>query len=210
MDPQISGYDEAEFARGGCTTTGRLRRRSTRSRPARTVHRRDSDPDDRTPNWAARRARTARWVYSGRALAGDLRAPRARPRGPMAAASAPPAKDRHRDADRLRTAAAAVTWLRDEQCSVLLVEQETASRIVLNVGDGRFPRSRDLPRRHTALDLLPQHSDDPARMSNGSLSCSYSYGGSRQRKRSGPAARNAAISATPVSTGRNRRAIEDT
>ena len=50
---------------------------------------------------------------------------------------------------------------------------------------------------------------EPARMSIGCLSCSYSYGGGRQQNDAGPAARIASISATPVSTGRNARRSSD-
>ena len=43
----------------------------------------------------------------------------------------------------------------------------------------------------TPASICSRSSDDPARMSNGSFSCSYSYGGSRQLKLSGARARNA-------------------
>ena len=46
---------------------------------------------------------------------------------------------------------------------------------------------------------------EPARMSIGSLSCSYSYGGWRHANSRGSVRRNIAMSATPVSTGWNGR-----
>ena len=75
-------------------------------------------------------------------------------------------------------------------------------RSLIGLGATLASHDRAISRAGTPRSICSRSSDVPARMSIGSFSCSYSYGGSRQRKRS-EAARNAAMSATPVSTGRN-------
>ena len=132
-----------------------------------------------------------------RALARDLRRARAQPR------RADPRRARRREDVSDRSAALRPPTSRRAQYSRNRFAQLRRTRAT------PAPTSAAISRAGIAgLDLLAQRRTIRRGCRSAASSCSYSYGGSRQAKRSGSAARNAAISATPVSTGRNARAIE--
>ena len=127
-----------------------------------------------------------------RAVAGNLRRPRARARRRRFKVARDAGK-RRRGTDLSHAWSCRYDGIdQSERCRDRASVQHELSRTLEALR--RLPRARDVARADASPRFARAASDDPARMSIGIFSASYWYGGGRHAKRSGRAARKAAVS----------------